>query len=75
MAHEIVRFSVALHREELTELHVIAAENGLPVGTVIRFFVRHFLIERRNGRPWPNTLGAVQDSPFYAHQTVQLRDP
>jgi hypothetical protein len=60
MANQIVRFSVAFHREELAELHAIATENNLAVGTIIRQFTRHFLIERKNGRPAPSDLGAIQ---------------
>lgn len=55
----VVTFGVRFHREELAELHAIANENGVPTGTVIRQMVRHFLIERKEGRPAPPDLGSI----------------
>lgn len=60
LATQVVTFGVRFHREELAELHTIATENGLPVGTVIRQMVRHYLSERRKGQAAPIDLGAIQ---------------
>jgi hypothetical protein len=56
---EITNLTIRFHRDELAELHTIANENGVTVGIVCRQFIRHFLTERRQGRPAPVDLGAI----------------
>lgn len=51
---------VRVHRDELVLLTAIAQQNRLPIGTVVRGMMRHFLDRFEKGEPPPPELGAIR---------------